>query len=150
MTFRFSQLPVALTVSRAFDQVIVETAAGITKRASIELIIPTVGFTMNNQTGTTYTVQYNLITDDLTNAIVTMNNASANTVTIPQYHATNFPVAIGAVLLVRQIGAGATTVAAGSGVTINTPGTNQCRVQYAMICYVMEALNIWRGSGDYL
>ena len=66
---------------------------------------------LNPQTGTTYTL---VLTDQ--GKAVTMNNASANTCTIPlnatvAYH-------IGTLLLVRQIGAGVTTLAATGGVTI--------------------------------
>jgi hypothetical protein len=65
---------------------------------------------LNAQVGTTYTLA---LTDQ--SKTVTMNNASANTCSIP----TNASVAfhIGAKLVVRQIGAGLTTVD-GPGVTI--------------------------------
>ena len=66
---------------------------------------------LNAQTGTTYTLA---ITDQ--KKTVTMNNASANTLTIPLNATVAFH--IGAKLLVRQIGAGGTTIAATGGVTI--------------------------------
>ena len=66
---------------------------------------------LNPQTGTTYTLA---ITDQ--KKTVTMNNASANTLTIPLNATVAFHV--GARLQVRQIGAGLTTLAATGGVTI--------------------------------
>lgn len=63
------------------------------------------------QTGTTYTLA---ITDQ--GKAVTMNNASANTCTIPLNATVAFH--IGTLLIVRQIGAGLTTLAATGGVTI--------------------------------
>lgn len=68
----------------------------------------------NAQTGTTYT----LALTDL-NCGVTMNNASANTATIPPNSSVAFP--IGSVQTVQQLGSGITTVAPGAGVTIQSP-----------------------------
>lgn len=67
---------------------------------------------LNAQTGTTYTLA---ITDQ--GKAVTMNNAAANTLTIPLNATIAFD--IGTLLVVRQIGAGLTTLAATGGVTIN-------------------------------
>jgi hypothetical protein len=64
---------------------------------------------INAQTGTTYTAV-------LTDRVVTMTNAAANTFTVPPNSSVAFP--IGSVLEVWQGGAGQTTIAAGSGVTI--------------------------------
>ena len=58
---------------------------------------------------------------DHASGLVQMNNASANTLTVPPNSSVAFP--IGTRLMVQQIGAGATTIAAGSGVTINAPTT---------------------------
>jgi hypothetical protein len=67
---------------------------------------------MNTQTGTAYT----LAIGDIEN-IVTMDNASANTVTIPANSAVAFPVGIE--IPVYQKGAGQTTVTGDTGVTVN-------------------------------
>ena len=64
------------------------------------------GLTVNAQTGTTYTA----VKADGLNAIVTMDNASANTFSIPTDATYNFP--IGTTLVVYQKGAGITTIQA--------------------------------------
>ena len=70
------------------------------------------GLTVNAQTGTTYTA----VKADGLNAIVTMDNASANTFSIPTDATYAFPT--GTTLLVYQKGAGVTTIqAASSGTT---------------------------------
>ena len=69
------------------------------------------GLTVNAQTGTTYTA----VKADGLNAIVTMDNASANTFNIPTDASVNFD--IGTVLNIYMKGAGVTTI------TATTPGT---------------------------
>lgn len=64
------------------------------------------GLTVNAQTGTTYTA----VKADGLNAIVTMENASANIFSIPTDATYNFP--IGTTLVVYQKGAGITTIQA--------------------------------------
>jgi hypothetical protein len=71
----------------------------------------------NAQTGTTYTL---VLTD--VGKLVTMNNASANTLTVPPNSSVAFP--IGSRVDLVQYGAGQTTVAAGSGVTIRSIESN--------------------------
>ncbi|KKL81470.1 hypothetical protein LCGC14_1994450, partial [marine sediment metagenome] len=66
--------------------------------------------TINAQTGTTYTL---VLTDD--GKLVTMNNASANTLTIPTDASVAFP--IGTRIDVMMIGVGVTTVTGDTGVT---------------------------------
>ena len=73
------------------------------------------GLTVNAQTGVTYTA----VKADGLNAIVTMDNASANTFSIPTDATYNFP--IGTTLVVYQKGAGVTTIqAVTSGTTTVT------------------------------
>ena len=69
------------------------------------------GLTVNAQTGATYTA----VKADGLNAIVTMDNASANTFNIPTDATYAFPT--GTTLLVYMKGAGVTTI------TATTPGT---------------------------
>ena len=69
------------------------------------------GLTVNPQTGTSYTA----VKADGLNAIVTMDNASANTFYIPTDATYAFPT--GTTLLVYMKGAGVTTI------TATTPGT---------------------------
>lgn len=65
-----------------------------------------VAFTVNAQTGTTYTAALT----DTYQVLITMSNASANTFKIPTNASVAFPV--GTVLTVLNIGAGATTISA--------------------------------------
>lgn len=70
-----------------------------------------VAFTLNAQTGTTYTA----VSTDQYQTLVTMNNASANTFYIPTDATYNFPV--GTAITVYQVGVGVTTI------TATTPAT---------------------------
>lgn len=94
--------------------------------------------TVNAQTGTAYTLA---LTDN--GAVVTMNNASANTVTIPANATIALPV--GATLAVVQLGAGATTVTGASGVTVNgtSAGTVAASAQYGAVGLVQVAADTW-------
>jgi hypothetical protein len=65
-----------------------------------------VAFTLNAQTGTTYTA----VSTDQYQVLVTMSNASANAFKIPTNASVAFPV--GTVITVMNIGAGACTVSA--------------------------------------
>lgn len=67
----------------------------------------------NAQTGTTYT----LVLGDA-GKLVTMNNSSANTLTVPPNSSVAF--AVGTRIDVVQYGSGQTSIAAGSGVTIRS------------------------------
>jgi hypothetical protein len=98
--------------------------------------------THNTQTGTTYT----LVLADA-GKIVEMNNASANTLTVPPNSSVAFPV--GSFLSVRQYGAGGTTVAPGSGVTINSYGGGlRLGGQYAEATLTKRATDEWILSGE--
>jgi hypothetical protein len=70
-----------------------------------------VAFTLNAQTGTTYTA----VSTDQYQTLVTMNNASSNTFSLPTDATYAFPN--GTAITVLQIGAGVTTINA------VTPGT---------------------------
>ena len=65
-----------------------------------------VAFTLNAQTGTTYTA----VSTDQYQVLVTMSNASANAVKIPTN--ASVAVAIGTVITVMNIGAGVCTISA--------------------------------------
>ena len=96
--------------------------------------------TTNAQTGTTYT----LVLADR-DKLVTLNNASAITVTVP----TNASVAYatGAVINIQQIGAGQVTVAGDTGVTVNGTGT-KLRAQWSAATLVKTATDTWTLIGD--
>lgn len=94
--------------------------------------------TVNAQTGTTYTLA---LTDR--DNLVTLNNASPITLTIPANATVAFPV--GTEIIVTGIGAGLVTVAAAGGVTINNP-TNASLVlaRYMVARLVKTGGNTWQ------
>lgn len=77
---------------------------------------------------------------------IRMDVAMANTLTVPSDSSVNFPV--GTSINVRQVGAGQTTIVAGSGVTITTPETLKLRKQHATVVLVKEAADAWAIAGD--
>jgi hypothetical protein len=96
----------------------------------------------NEQTGTTYTLA---LTDD--GKLVEMNNASANTLTVPPNSSVAFPV--GSQILVLQTGAGQTTLVAGAGVTVNSKDGNlKLSARWCAATLVKRATNTWVAIGD--
>jgi hypothetical protein len=104
------------------------------------------GLTVNAQTGTTYTA----VKADGLNAIVTMDNASPNTFSIPTDATYNFPV--GTTLLVYMKGAGVTTITAvtpgtttvvSAGATIGSP----VLARYKSAACIKLAANSWTVVG---
>jgi len=100
---------------------------------------------INAQTGTSYTL---VLTDN--GKYITMNNAAANTLTIP----TNASVAfdVGAVIMVAQIGAGATTITASTGVTLNgvSAGSGALSAQYAGVSLLKIGTDAWLATNGTL
>lgn len=72
---------------------------------------------------------------------VRMNNAAASVVTIPPQASVVWPD--DAEILIEQAGAGAVTIAAGAGVTINTPGTLKVSGRYGSVMLKRTGLNTW-------
>ena len=84
---------------------------------------------VNAQTGTVYTIQ-----GSDNNAVVTLNNAGAVTVTMPN------SLAVGFTCLLVQLGAGQVTVAAGSGAVINNrAGQSKIAGQYGVASVAVYA-----------
>jgi len=98
--------------------------------------------TINAETGTTYT----LVIGDR-GQTVTMDNSSANTVTIPTNSSVSF--ATGSVVTVIQKGAGATTIEGDTGVTVNgvSAGSVTISAQYQGVSLLKVATNTWIASG---
>jgi len=96
---------------------------------------------LQTQTGTTYTA----VLGDASK-LITMNNASANTLTIPQNSSVAYPV--GTKLDIAQLGAGQTTVAEDSNVTIRSTPTLKLRAQYSGATCIKIATNEWILVGD--
>lgn len=96
--------------------------------------------TPNNQTGTAYT----LVLADAGKR-VDMANAAANTLTVPPNSSVAFPV--DTIIFVSQGGAGATDIAAGAGVTVNTNEGLKVGGQYRMVSLVKTATDTWLAIG---
>jgi hypothetical protein len=96
------------------------------------------------------TASYTFTAADQNNVLVTISNASANTVTIPPNSSVAFPV--GTVLNFAQTGAGQTTITQGSGVTITSTGATssapKTRVQYSAASAIQTSANNWLVIGD--
>jgi hypothetical protein len=108
--------------------------------ASWEPAIATLNLTFNAQTGTTYT----LVAGDL-NKLVTLSNASAITLTVP-----NGIFTTGQQINIQQIGAGQVTIASdGTSVLTSAVGTSpKLRVQYSAATIVCTSSNNFTVIGD--
>lgn len=99
------------------------------------------GTEQNAQTGTAYTL---VLTDR--SKLIEMNNAAANTLTVPLNSSAAFP--IGTQITIAQTGAGQTTIAATGGVTINaTPGL-KLRAQWSTATLIKRGTDTWLAFGD--
>ena len=97
---------------------------------------------LNTQTGTTYT----LVLGD-TAKLVEMNNAAANTLTVPPNSSVAFDT--GTQIIVVQKGAGTTTIAAGSGVTLlSKDSALGIGGQYGAATCIKIATDTWYVIGD--
>ena len=99
-----------------------------------------VAFTLNDQTGTSYTP---VLTDQY-QVLITRSNASASTLTIP----TNASVAfgVGTVITVLNKGAGAVTISGAGGVTVLSAGATAASpslAQYKSCALIQVAANTW-------
>ena len=86
-----------------------------------------------------------VLTDD--GKLITMSNASANNFTVPPNSSVAF--GIGTQLNIAQLGAGQTTIVAGSGVTLNSSGAKlKLKDQYAVATCVKTATDTWFVVGN--
>lgn len=113
--------------------------ADSTQTLGIKWATPTdVNLTLNAQTGTTYT----LVAGDV-NKLVTLSNASAVTVTVP-----NGVFTTGQQINLQSIGVGQTTVASDGTTTItSTPGL-KIRAQYSAATLICTGTNTFTLIGD--
>lgn len=90
---------------------------------------------------------YTLVLGDQSK-VVTMSNAGANTLTIPTNASVAFPT--GSVIVVQQIGAGATTIDATTGVTLNgvSGGNGTLTAQWSSVSLLKTATDTWLAMGD--
>ncbi len=98
---------------------------------------------INPQTGTAYTLA---LVD--ANAIVEMDNASANVLTIPTNAAVPFP--IGTVISVPMIGVGVTSITGDTAVTLNdvSAGSGDISAQFGVASLYKRATDSWLAYGD--
>ena len=101
-----------------------------------------VAFTLNAQTGTTYTAA----STDQYQVLVTMSNASANAFKIPTNASVAFPV--GTVITVLNIGAGTTTISAvtsgtTSVVSAGATAASPTLGQYKSAACIKTATDTW-------
>jgi hypothetical protein len=121
-----------------------ETGSGdLVFGTSPTIVTPRTQLAMNAQTGTTYT----LVLTDASSRWVTMNNSSAQTVTVPP----NI-FSVGDQISIQQIGTGQVTFAQGSGVTITSAGASasapKIRTRYASSVVICTASNVFTIVGD--
>lgn len=105
--------------------------------ASWGAAVSTLDITLNAQTGTTYT----LVSTDV-NKMVTLSNASAITVTVP-----NGVFTTGQTINLQQIGAGQVTVQSDGTTTITGTGT-KLRTQYSAASLLCTGTNTFTLIGD--
>ena len=97
---------------------------------------------INAQTGASYTT---VLTDD--GKLITVSNASANTLTIPPNSSVAY--GIGTQINIAQLGAGNTSIVAGAGVTLNSDGAKlKLNAQYAVATCVKTDTNTWFVVGN--
>jgi hypothetical protein len=135
------------TGTLALTSDITVTASSTTTLTNKTLTDPKINLAFDAQTGTTYTT----VLDD-NGQVVTMNNASANTLSIPTNASVAYPV--GTQINVLQIGAGQTTIqAVTSGTTtILSTGASaaapKIRARYGMATCVKASTDLWYVIGD--
>lgn len=135
------------TVTIPTGTVTLATLTGTETLTNKTLTDPKINLAFDAQTGTTYTT----VLDD-NGQIVTMNNASANTLSIPTNASVAYP--IGTQINVLQIGAGQTTIQAVTSGTTSilstgaTAAAPKIRARYGMATCIKAATDTWYVVGD--
>jgi len=92
------------------------------------------------------TASYTLVLTDVAK-VVTMSVATGNNLTVPPNSSVAFPT--GSVITIAQIGAGQTTLVAGSGVTISSNGSKlKLNGQYAVATLIKTGTDSWLAFGN--
>jgi len=135
------------TVTLPTGSVTLASLTGTETFTNKTLTDPKINLAFDAQTGATYTT----VLDD-NGQVVTMNNASANTLSIPTNASVAYPV--GTQINVLQIGAGQTTInAVTSGTTtIQSTGASaaapKIRARYGMATCIKANTDLWYVIGD--
>jgi hypothetical protein len=123
------------------------TLAGTETLTNKTLTDPKINLIFDPQTGSTYTTVLN---DN--GQVITMNNASANTLSIPTNASVAYPT--GTQINILQIGAGQTTIQAvtsGTTTILSTGATAaapKLRARYSMATCIKAADDVWYIVGD--
>ena len=97
---------------------------------------------VNTQTGTSYS----LVLTDVAK-IVTLDNSSAITVTVPAESSVAWPA--GATIVLAALGTGAVTIQGGGGVTLNSAGGSlEIGAQYAAVTLFKYTTDTWLVVGS--
>lgn len=105
---------------------------------------------LNNDVTTVSGTTYTLVAGDFGKRIE-CTSASPTTVTVPPNSSVAFPASATQMptqIVVCQVGAGQVTIAAGSGVTINTRSTLVLSGQWSQVVLLKRATNTWLLSGE--
>ena len=133
---------VNVTLGQSDSNVLVDAAnASLDASGNLDVSTIVAGRSINAQTGTSYTF---VIGDRL--KVVTLNNSSAITLTVPPNSSVAF--AVGTSIDIIQLGSGQVTVAGGSGVTVNSTPTLKLRAQYSVGSCLKIATDTWIFMGD--
>ena len=132
----------ATTVS--VDTGVVATLTGTQTLTNKTLTDPKTTHGVNAQTGTAYTL---VLADQ--NKKITMNNAAANTLTVPTNATVAFPV--GTMIGITMLGAGTTSVTGATGVTVNgvSAGSATISAQYTGVTLTKLATDTWLMEGNH-
>jgi hypothetical protein len=116
--------------------------AGQVLTAAQQNALATAQIALNAQTGTSYTA---VLADD--GDLVTLDNGSAITFTIPPSSSVNF--GIGTQINIMQLGAGQVTITPGVGVTIRSANSRlKTTAQYSVATCVKIATDTWVAVGS--
>lgn len=124
------------------------TGSGVTASNLADAITITIPGQSNLITENAQTNDYILALSDSTVAtIVTINKATANTITVPTDISVPFP--IGTQIVLSSLGVGQTTIVAAGGVTINSSGGKlKIADQYSGATLIKLATNTWLLFGN--
>ena len=132
----------ATPASGDIEGIVTSTDSGLSGGATSGTVTLRQKLEFDAETGTTYT----LVAGNL-NQLVTLNNASAITLTVPPS-----VFSAGDVINIAQIGAGQVTLAQGAGVTINSTGATatapKLRARYSAASIICTASNTFLVVGD--
>ena len=137
-----SGVPSWATPSGDIDGITTGTDSGLSGGATSGTVTLRLKLEFDAETGTTYT----LVAANL-NQLVTLNNASGITLTVPPS-----VFSAGDVINIAQIGAGQVTLSQGAGVTINSTGATatapKLRTRYSAASIICTTSNTFLVVGD--